>query len=116
MKDTVIIIHAEKVEYSRKSSDGTPTGELVSFCRIKYLSDEPDDDSRYKGYAVSEGQGPVEIFGQLELLPGLYEVRFRKTQVRDRYDRQRVGLEPVSVELVGDPGLVFEPQTAAGAK
>jgi len=108
MKDTVIIIHAEKVEYARKDDSGSPTGELVSFCRIKYLSDESNDDSRYKGYTVSEGQGPVEIFGQLELLPGLYEVKFRKTQVRDRYDRMKVGLEPVEVELVGDPGLVFD--------
>lgn len=109
MRDNIIIIHAERVEYSRKGSDGQPTGELVQFTRIQYISDEPQDDQRYKGYSVSEGIAPIEMFDSLDLLPGLYDVKFRKTNVIDRNGRSRVGLEPVEAELVGDPGLSFEP-------
>jgi hypothetical protein len=108
MRDTIIILHAERVEYTRKGADGQPTGELVQFTTIRYMSDDAHDDSRYKGYTISEGRGPIEMFDALELLPGLYEARFRKTNVTDRYGNQKVGLEPVEAELVGDPGLTFE--------
>lgn len=113
MKDTIIILHAERVEYRRRDSNGERNGDLVQFCRIQYISDEPQDDARYKGYTVSQGTGPVEMYGDLELLPGLYEAKFRKTIVQDRYNNQRVSLEPETVYLVGDPGLVFE---GVGAK
>ncbi|WP_119067666.1 hypothetical protein [Rubrobacter indicoceani] len=109
MRDNIIILHAERVEYQRKGADGVPTGELVQSCRIAYISDEPQNDSRYKGFTVSEGTGPIDMFDSLDLLPGIYEAKFRKTSVRDRYNNTRVGLEPVEVELVGDPGLTFEP-------
>lgn len=109
MKDNIIILHAERVEYSRKNSDGQPTGEMVQFCRIQYISDDPQDDSRYKGYGISEGIAPIDVFSTLELFPGLYEVRFRKTNITDRNGRSKVGLEPVEAELIGDPGLTFEP-------
>lgn len=108
MRDTIVILHAERVEYQRKGADGNPTGELVQFTTIRYISDDPQSDSRYKGYTVSEGRGPVEMFDTLDLLPGLYEARFRKTNVTDRYGNQKVGLEPTEAELVGDPGLTFE--------
>lgn len=108
MRDTIIILHAERVEYTRKGADGQPTGELVQFTTIRYISDDPQNDSRYKGYTVSEGRAPIEMYNDLDLLPGLYEAKFRKTNVTDRYGNQKVGLEPVEVELVGDPGLTFE--------
>lgn len=113
MKDTIIILHAERVEYRRRDANGEPNGDLVQFTRIQYISDEPQDDARYKGYAISQGTGPIELFSAMELLPGLYETSFRKTNVQDRYGNSRVSLEPVSAELVGDPGLVFE---GVGAK
>lgn len=115
MRDTIIILHGERVEYTVKDSNGDPTGEIRKFCRIQYMSDEPQDDSRYKGYTISQGQGPVEMWDTLDLLPGIYEVNFRKTTVMDRYGRQKVGLEPESAELVGDPGLVFDESTAKAA-
>ena len=108
MKDTIIILHAERVEYRRRDSNGEPNGDLVQFTRIQYISDEPQDDARYKGYTVSQGTGPVEMFQDIELTPGLYEAKFRKTTVQDRYNNQRVSLEPETVDLVGDPGLAFE--------
>jgi hypothetical protein len=108
MKDTIIILHAEKVEYARKGADGQPTGEMVRFCRIQYVSDEPQDDGRYKGYSVSEGTAPVEVFDSVELTPGLYETEFRKQPIQDRWGNSKVSLEPVSAEFVGDPGLVFD--------
>lgn len=108
MKDTIIILHAERVEYQRRDSDGNQNGELIQFTRISYISDEAQNDARYKGYNVSQGTGPIEMFASLELLPGLYDAAFRKTTVTDRYGKQKVGLEPVSVELVGDPGLTFD--------
>lgn len=108
MKDTIIILHAERVEYRRRDNNGEPNGDLVQFTRIQYISDEPQDDARYKGYSVAQGTGPIEMFQDIELTPGLYETKFRKTTVQDRYNNQRVSLEPETVELVGDPGLVFE--------
>lgn len=108
MKDNIVILHAERVEFPARGADGQPTGELVQFTRIQYLSDEAQDDSRYKGYGVSEGIAPIELFGSLELLPGLYETDFRKTTVVDRNGRRKVGLEPVGAKLIGDPGLSFD--------
>ncbi len=115
MRDNIIILHGERVEYTVKDTNGDPTGEIRKFCRIQYISDEPQDDSRYKGFTVSQGQGPVELWDQLDLLPGIYEVRFRKTTVMDRYGRAKVGLEPETADLVGDPGLVFD-SSASTAK
>ncbi len=108
MKDTVIILHAERVEYRRKDANGQPNGDLVQFCRIQYISDDPQSDSRYKGYMVADGTGPIEMFDSMDLLPGLYETEFRKQNIQDRFNNSRVSLEPVSAELIGDPGLVFD--------
>lgn len=82
MKDTIIILHAERVEYRRRDSNGERNGDLVQFCRIQYISDEPQDDARYKGYTISQGTGPVEMYGDLELLPGLYEAKFPRRSSR----------------------------------
>jgi hypothetical protein len=48
MKDTIVILHADRVEFRGREADGEATGELIQFCRIQYLSDEPQDDSRYR--------------------------------------------------------------------
>lgn len=91
------------------------TGERRQGTTLYYLSADYLDNAQSRGPQVFRESGPVELFDQVPILPGVYDVEFSTANKNDRNGRAMRTLKPQSATLVDefDLGSLLQAETIA---
>lgn len=89
--ETVLVTNARRYEVD--GNRGTS---------LQYISADYVEGRDVRGSEPVDGSGPFELFDELTVLPGIYEVTFaRGRSVRNQSGKSKASFEPLSAQYVG---------------
>ena len=92
------------------------TGERRAGTTLHYVSADYVENGQRRGAAPFRESGPVELYDQVAVVPGVYDVKFTTANKRDRNGRDLRTLKPDRADLVDefDRGTLLQSERAAG--